>query len=81
MFLPSAFTFIDPGAQPFDIIRLEDGSELTWQQIVDRGVVTLPTATEYVHYIKIRSELLSKFYGRPIFLRRSIASSRSRRTS
>jgi Ca2+-binding RTX toxin-like protein len=43
---PGAVTVIDPGAQPFDIIRLQDGSELTWQQILDRGVISLPTATE-----------------------------------
>ena len=30
---------------PFDVIRLNDGSTLTWQQIFDRGVATLPTAT------------------------------------
>ena len=30
---------------PFDVIRLSDGNTVTWQQIFDRGVATLPTAT------------------------------------
>jgi Ca2+-binding RTX toxin-like protein len=30
---------------PFDVIRLNDGNTVTWQQIFDRGIATLPTAT------------------------------------
>ena len=33
---------------------------------------TLPAETEYVKYVKLRSELLSKFHGRPIYLRAGI---------
>jgi hypothetical protein len=32
----------------------------------------LPEATEYVKYVKLRSELLSKFHGRPIYLRAGV---------
>ncbi len=33
------------GAQPVDEIRLADGSTLSWQQIVDRSVDVMPSAT------------------------------------
>jgi S-formylglutathione hydrolase FrmB len=33
---------------------------------------TLPADTEWVRYIKIKSELLSAFHGRPIFLRAAV---------
>jgi hypothetical protein len=32
----------------------------------------LPEETEYVKYVKIRSELLSKFHGRPMYLRAGV---------
>jgi Ca2+-binding RTX toxin-like protein len=36
---------VAPEEWPFDVVRLADGSELAWQQIVDRGIATLPQAT------------------------------------
>ncbi len=32
----------------------------------------LPSDTDYLRYVKLKSELLSKFYGRPIYLRAGI---------
>jgi hypothetical protein len=32
----------------------------------------LPLNSEFVHYIKLKSELLSKFHGRPIYLRAAV---------
>ncbi|WP_418317609.1 calcium-binding protein [Piscinibacter sakaiensis] len=34
-----------PGTQPIDLIRMADGSVLSWQQVVDRGIEVLPSAT------------------------------------
>jgi len=36
---------IAAGAQPFDTLRLSDGTTLSWQQILDRGIAALPNAT------------------------------------
>jgi hypothetical protein len=32
----------------------------------------LPPGSEYIHFIKLKSELLSKFHGRPIYLRAAV---------
>jgi Ca2+-binding RTX toxin-like protein len=34
------------GSQPFDEVRLSNGALLSWQDIVSRGITTLPVATE-----------------------------------
>ncbi|MEJ8814261.1 calcium-binding protein [Variovorax ureilyticus] len=44
--VPGSDGSIPSGDQPFDSIRLVDGAAISWQQIVDRGIATLPTATE-----------------------------------
>lgn len=42
--------------------------------VLDKAVPpeTLPADTDYVKYLKIQSPLLSKFYGRPIFVRAAV---------
>jgi Putative esterase len=42
--------------------------ELTQKEPAEK----LPDDTEYVKYVKIRSELLSKFHGRPMYLRAGV---------
>ncbi len=37
---------IAAGAQPLDAVRLSDGAMLSWQEILDRGIAVLPSATE-----------------------------------
>ncbi|MFG6457419.1 calcium-binding protein [Roseateles sp. BYS96W] len=36
---------VSAGLQPFDRIAFSDGTALTWRQVVDRGIGTVPTAT------------------------------------
>ena len=36
---------IDLRDYPFDVVQFADGSSLTWQAILDRGVLTVPSAT------------------------------------
>lgn len=38
-------TPIAPADWPFDAVRLADGAELAWQQVLDRGIARLPQAT------------------------------------
>src|SRR5207247_1216443 len=53
---------IDPAKR--GIVRLELTKAVPPEQ--------LPADTEQVKYIKLRSELLSKFHGRPIYLRAGV---------
>lgn len=59
----AARTFMIDPAKP-GIVRLELTKAVPPEQ--------LPADTEHVKYIKLRSELLSKFHGRPIYLRAGV---------
>jgi hypothetical protein len=54
---------LDPASDA--IIKLELTSRLPAEQ--------LPAETDYVKYVKIQSDLLTKFHGRPIYLRAGVA--------
>jgi Ca2+-binding RTX toxin-like protein len=47
---------------PIDTIRLADGSSLTWQQVLDRDIATLPQATDGNDVVAL-SPIADTFYG------------------
>ena len=51
-------------------IRIDPGDEMSIRLVIDREIPPIeePEDTEYIKHIKIQSELLSEFWGRPMHL-------------